>query len=167
MRSRLAVRFAAFWASLLTVALLCSVASAAPSAVGTITEFSLPVFTGPWGIAAGPDTNLWFTEAAANGIGRITPAGVITEYPIPTAGSRSWGITAGPDGNLWFTEFLGNNIARITTMGIVTEYPIPTPGSEPYGIAPGPDGKLWFTEYFKYKIGALRPSAASPRLLRE
>ena len=42
----------------------------------------------PLGIAAGPDGNLWFTEAATgNRIGRITPTGTITEYPLPTADS--------------------------------------------------------------------------------
>ena len=59
---------------------------------------------GPGGIAAGPDGNLWFTEGNGNQIGRITTAGVITEFPIPTANSDPYGIAAGPDGNLWFTE---------------------------------------------------------------
>ena len=27
----------------------------------------------PWGITAGPDGNLWFTEAGGGKIGRITP----------------------------------------------------------------------------------------------
>src|SRR5438034_11666703 len=51
------------------------------------------------------------TEDSGNKIGRITPAGVITEFPLPPNlncppnGSNSpLGITAGPDGNLWFTE---------------------------------------------------------------
>ena len=37
-------------------------------------------------------------------IGRITPAGVITEYRLPNPLSAPCEITAGPDGNLWFTE---------------------------------------------------------------
>ena len=53
----------------------------------------------------GPDGNLWFTERGSNNIGRITTAGVVTEFPIPTANSYPSGIAAGPDGNLWFTEF--------------------------------------------------------------
>ena len=32
----------------------------------------------------GPDGNVWFTESIGNKIGRITPAGVITEFTIPT-----------------------------------------------------------------------------------
>ncbi len=35
---------------------------------------------------------------------------MITEFPVPTAGSAPRDITTGPDGNLWFTEYLGNKI---------------------------------------------------------
>ncbi len=49
-------------------------------------------------IVAGPDGNLWFSETC--GIGRITPGGAITEFPLA---SCTWplGITVGPDGNVW------------------------------------------------------------------
>jgi streptogramin lyase len=62
----------------------------------------------------GPDGNLWFTEYWGNKIGRITPTGTITEFPIPTKGAGSVGIALGPDGNLWFTEFATNKIGRVT-----------------------------------------------------
>lgn len=48
-------------------------------------------------------------------IGRITPGGTITEFPVPTSKSQPFGIGSGPDGNLWFTEYSGNKIGRITT----------------------------------------------------
>jgi len=96
------------------------------------------------GIVAGPDGALWFTEY--NKIGRLTTAGVLTEYPVPTNRAYNGGIAAGPDGALWFTESQANQIGRITTSGVVTEYPIPTAASGPGGIPPGPDGALWFTE---------------------
>ena len=66
----------------------------------------------PFRIAAGPDGNLWFTEKEGNRVGRITPAGEVTEFSV-TVGSNPWGIAAGPDGNLWFTEYGGNRIGRI------------------------------------------------------
>ena len=45
----------------------------------------------PDGIAAGPDGNLWFTEDDGDRIGRITPAGVVTEFSagITPAAARS------------------------------------------------------------------------------
>jgi streptogramin lyase len=129
---------------------------------GTIDEFSIPTASSlPFGITAGPDSNLWFTEVGANKIGRITTAGIITgEFSIPTASSLPYGITVGPDGNLWFTERAGNNIGRITPGPIVSfsEFLIPTASSDPRRITAGPkpqDG-LWFTEKFGNNVGRIK-----------
>ena len=142
---------------------------------GTVSEFPLPVASSPQGIAAGPDGNLWFTEFGStpapystlggNNIGRITPTGTITEFPIPEPRSEPLDITAGPDGNLWFTESFGNRIGRITPTEPITGGQIPgliTPTGtvtefnagiasdglpvSPTSITTGPDGNLWFTE---------------------
>lgn len=82
----------------------------------------------------------------------------ITNFPVPTEGSRPYTIVPGPDGNLWFTESKGNKIGRITTAGVITEFPVPTAGSGPYGIAVGRDGNIWFTERFGNKIGRFNPT---------
>jgi streptogramin lyase len=94
----------------------------------------------------GPDGNLWFTEANADKIGRITPSGGVTEFAIPTPGSSPLSIVVGSDGNLWFTEVNAFQIGRITTSGVVTEFHLPTTGFKPISITAGPDGALWFTE---------------------
>ena len=70
------------------------------TAASNITQYA--VCCSPNDITTGPDGNLWFTEFGK--IGRITPAGVITEFPILTANSAAVQITTGPDGKLWFTE---------------------------------------------------------------
>src|SRR5690349_1832788 len=51
------------------------------------------------GLAAGSDGALWFTGSgpAKNEVGRITTAGVVTEYPTSNAPGV---IVAGPDGAL-------------------------------------------------------------------
>src|SRR5258706_577629 len=124
---------------------LCVVAGLAePARALTFTEFPTP--GPPSAITTGPDSALWFVER--NQIGRITPAGIVSEFPIPTTNSSAVGITTGPDGALWFTEQSGNKIGRITTDGVITEFPLPTSGSGPVGITTGPDGALWFTESF-------------------
>ena len=128
-----------------------------------IFEYPIPTSGSfPFDITAGPDGNLWFTEAnpAAGKIGRITPTGTITEYPTPTSDSSPEGITAGPDGNLWFTELGANQIGRITPTGAITEYPLPVGESGPLGITAGPDGNLWFTEPLANQIGRITLSGA-------
>ena len=108
---------------------------------GRITEFPVPGANAKLlqGITVGADGNLWFTTVAldvngnpvAAGVGRITPDGVVTEFPVPTASIGGRTIVAGPDGNLWFTEGGANQIGRVTTAGAVTEFAIPTLGSLP------------------------------------
>jgi virginiamycin B lyase len=111
------------------------------------TDFPVPPgrAAGPITITLGSDHNLWFTENAGLKIGRITPAGVITEFPI--AGSQGLtGITSGPDGNLWFTDEFAGKIGRISTTGTgLATFSLPT-NSHPQGITAGPDGNLWFVD---------------------
>jgi streptogramin lyase len=99
----------------------------------------------PFGITAGPDGNLWFTEFSGNQVGKVTPSGTFTEYPIPTSSSAPNGITTGPDGNLWFTESDAGKIGTVTPAGTLTEYAV-GPHGLPGDIVTGPDGNLWFTE---------------------
>jgi streptogramin lyase len=81
---------------------------------------------------------------------------IITEFPLPTAGSLPNDITTGADFNLWFTEYAGNMIGRITTTTeAITEFPLPTANSGPLNITTGPDGNLWFTEQASNQIGRL------------
>ena len=123
----------------------------------TVTEYSIPTAnSGSFQITAGPDGNFWFCESRGNKVGRVTTAGVFTEFPL--AGGP-YGITAGPDGNMWITEVDGNKIARMKPDGSsLTEFPIPTPGSRPSGIAAGPDGNIWFAESEGNKIGRVTVS---------
>jgi len=129
--------------------ILCAGALYAFQNQSAITEYPVPTANSePESIELGPDGALWFTETAGNKIGRITTAGVITEYPLNGRAQTGspWDIIIGPDGAMWFTETLGNKIGRITTAGVFTEYPLPTPKSGPSGIASGPDGAIWFNE---------------------
>jgi len=124
----------------------------------TFIEYPLPTAAaGPRSIVAGPDGNLWFTEADAGKIGRITPDGTVAEFPLPSAAAEPWRIAAGPDGALWFTEMAGNRIGRIDVSGVIDEFDVPTPKSLPRGIAAGPDGALWFTEREANRIGRITP----------
>lgn len=147
---------------------------------GVVTEFSagMTAKSCPQNIVAGPDGNLWFTEASLssylgtpppytpggitnrNAIGRITPAGVITEFGEETLYSAGLtAITLGPDGNLWFTEGSGNRVGRITPAGVITEFKLIglADNAGLSSITTGPDKKLWFTEKNANKIGRFTP----------
>jgi streptogramin lyase len=138
---------------------------------GTITEFGAGItpspnealpgphqyqLAQPGAISKGPDGNVWFVEQLASRVGRITPEGAITEFPLPVEpptfsyyGKETFRIvrvdtiTSGPDGNVWFSQLAGgpplegNHLAngagavgRITPSGEITQFF--------EGIHPGP-----------------------------
>lgn len=90
------------------------------------------------------------TSGVSNAIGRITPAGKITEFSSGlNSAALPLGIAEGPDGNLWFTD-IGHTpaIGRITPTGEITEFSTGLDASAfPILIAAGPDGNLWFTMF--------------------
>ena len=126
---------------------------------GHMTEYPLPSKTAGFGsITSCPDGNLWFTESIAK-IGRITPAGSITEFALEKD-IEPRDITSGPDGNIWFTTSI-NKIGKITPDGKkVTTYVLPRKESNPENLIAGPDGNLWFTELDPGgdKIGRITPN---------
>ncbi len=128
---------------------------------GTLTEFRTGLMSNSLigGIVTGPDHNLWFSDDAPDpsamrsdpAIGRITPAGQITEYrdgilktAIPTS------LVAGSDGNVWFVDKGDPGaIGRITPAGQISEFFGPSEEDAPLvgGIAPGADGNVWFSDF--------------------
>jgi streptogramin lyase len=129
-------------------------------------------------IVVGPDGNYWFTEEGNNAIGRMTPAGVLTEFPLSASGDKGpFYICVGPDGALWFTEERqtsqgGNNVGRIATTATVSggltnagptglqEFPLTTANSNPQGICVGGDGNLWVCEQNANQIARVTTSGA-------
>lgn len=121
----------------------------------------------PIGITNGPDGAIWFAERGWGKLGRITTAGLITQYSLKVRGEGAsfhpQRVVTGPDGNLWATcgtlrtwrqEGHGvrdpyGSIRRITPTGAITSkdvFHLPTMYSDPRAIVSAPDGHLWFTE---------------------
>jgi streptogramin lyase len=131
-----------------------------------LTEFPVPTAaSSPTDIVRAADGNFWFTEFGADRVGRITPAGVVTEFVLP-AGRGPLGIAAGPDGLIYFAERTGDRIGRLDPLAgsdaaiqaSLAEFVVPGVGSAPTDITAGPDGNLWFTQTASNEIGRLTPA---------
>jgi streptogramin lyase len=127
----------------LAVGLVLSVGSAALAApIGALKQFKVPTANSqPRAITNGSDGNRWFTEgteftAAPAKIGRITPAGVITEFaPDVAAGCNLCIITdiaQGPGGILYITS----NDPTLMRFDMATQSfatPVPMPNTSALG----------------------------------
>lgn len=123
--------------------------------VGLAGRYSLFRTTGEtYGVTVLADGTAFATEPYTSRIARITPAGIVTEFPTPTRDAGPASIATGPDGNAWFTETgLGGTaaVARITPDGRITEFPVPrlpylgtTVPADLGTIVAGQDDRLWF-----------------------
>ena len=121
-----------------------SAVSATLTPTPTFYKFPLPGAASAFGIVAGADGNMWFTDGFNNKIGRITATGAVTEFAVPTANSDAEAITLGSDGRVWFTEQSVAKIGAITVSGQITEYSA-TSGCAPEVIgARFADGSIWY-----------------------
>src|SRR3954463_3164709 len=108
--------------------MLTASASAAP--VGALKQYRIPTADSqPRYITNGSDGNRWFTESsefAPPQIGRITPAGNVTEFAVPCSFCLVNDIAQGPNQTLYFTT---NDavLGRITTSGAVDFIQSPAP----------------------------------------
>jgi streptogramin lyase len=138
-----------------------SVAQAAPSSF-RFTQHKVPTADSePRYITPGSDGNLWFTEGADfftpnddpdtggafhNQIGRITPAGEITEFRVEGCQCFLNDIVQGPNDVLYYTS---NNqgLGRITTQGEVLPEVVPGNFSALGGSIARHGDDIWYTDF--------------------
>jgi virginiamycin B lyase len=134
---------------------------------GTVTEFGgITPGAKPATIIPGPDGNLWFLEPGINSIGRITPQGATTEFPLPPGMKlvtvRGRELTFGPGGDLFF--LVEGGIARMTQAGTVIG--VITGGLTdftPNAVAYARDGNLWATECGANTVTRISPAGVVTR----
>ncbi|MBC2932476.1 hypothetical protein [Nocardioides sp. zg-1228] len=133
--------------TLLLGPLLLVQAPAPASAAASV--FPVPTSNAGLGrITTAPDGTMWFVMRDANKVGRITPGGAITEFPLgPTtvAGARVMDLDVSPDGSVWVVHDQGWKATRLDpATGGLDVYDL---GGEPYGgaVRVGPDNAAWIT----------------------
>src|SRR3984885_5213888 len=117
--------------------------------VKQITEYPMSYATNWDGaMVAGKEGNIWFAEKEseyAGRIGRISPAGVITEFALPS-GDVPQGMAVDSLGNVWFSTY--TNTPKLVKMSPAGTFTNSALGADPVPFTSGADasGKIWFTE---------------------
>lgn len=103
----------------------------------------------PDAITPGPGGDTWFDDQRSgdDAVGKATPSGHITEFPLS---GTPWDLTEGIDRNVWLPQGDPNGIDRVTRSGAVSLF---TKGLKPgakiedgTNVVSGPDGNLWFLD---------------------
>jgi streptogramin lyase len=137
----------------LAVALGATLSAAQAAPVGTLKQFRVPTADSePLSITNGSDGNRWFVEGNLDSVlespavGRITPAGDITEFPVNCSFCSLSDIVQGPNDILYYTS---NDpiLGRITTMGEFLA-PIPMPDNDVLaGDLAVHGNEIWITDF--------------------
>lgn len=123
------------------------------TSTGVATEYQPHLMNAGEAIAAGPGGDVWFCgfdspprSAQVRGIiGKVSPAGAITEYPVRDTSGLPFRLTVGGDGNVWVVvndAQRDGHILRVTPSGSMTAFAVR--GNPRDIVADGPD-KLDFT----------------------
>jgi hypothetical protein len=85
-----------------------------PQTWGMWFPVTVPTANGkPYGIAMEGDVAVWFTERAANKLGRYDARNVTFEYEVPTPNSSPTGIVVDGNACAWYTAPGANQIGRL------------------------------------------------------
>lgn len=116
-------------------------------AQGNISSYPVPTPESmPQGLAVGADGNLWSWEGLNGNWLRITPSGVMTEFPPKYATKGDGGsIVQGPGDILYASYLRKGKLARFDVKRLQAMTPLTLPGSHPgiLSIAAGPDRNVY------------------------
>lgn len=113
-----------------------------------LAEINIPAGQPAYNLKMGLSGYMWY--ARGDKIGKISSAGAVTEYDMPTS-TQPFAIELAQDGNIWFTAVDRSStpklvVGKITPDGSITIYPTEEPGNQPaWTLDLSPDGKLWFS----------------------
>ena len=134
---------------------------------GTVNEISNtpPTGGGISELTKGPDGQVWFAIGSPASIGRVTPDGNWTIFPLPPTGYGLLHIVTGSDGNLWYTESSPDGVVgRMTPAGVVTEF---TFGGLSGRLIVGADGNLWTIDMLKTNLMRVTTNGVITRFVIE
>jgi virginiamycin B lyase len=116
-------------------------------------------------ITEAPDGSMYFTDLLTSNVGRITPSGDLTFYPLPSRygppnNARPIAVVVQPDGVAVVSEESGHAYATITPDGTVTEYPLTPPDAKAAALTFDTAGTLWIQYNTPDDIGEVLPDGS-------
>ena len=107
------------------------------------------VAQGPYGIAATPDGEIYFSSLAASYLGAVDRSSAdvrLIETPTPGGGARR--VWADSGGRLWVTQWFAGALAmHDPTTSTWTEWPVPGDNPMPYAVYVDERDAVWVTDF--------------------
>ena len=116
---------------------------------GAMAIFDAPRGTGPYGIAATPDGQVFFASLAGNYLGQIDLAtGTVTvlDPPVPRQGARR--VWSDSRGGLWITGWNSGDLFRYDSKNKTwARWHLPGDGPQPYAVYVDETDAVWVSDW--------------------
>jgi len=111
--------------------------------------FDAPRGRGPYGIAATPDGDVWFSSLAGSYIAKITDVdGTLEVVDTPTPGGGARRVWSDSRGRLWVTEWNAGNLAMYDPDAATwNTWPLPGSNPQPYAVFVDDADFVWVTDF--------------------
>jgi virginiamycin B lyase len=130
---------------------------------GIMAVFDAPRGTGPYGIAATPDGQVFFASLAGNYLGRIdleTGTTTVLEPPVPRQGARR--VWSDSRGGLWVTGWNSGDLFRYDSKsGSWGHWHLPGDRPQPYAVYVDDADAVWVSDWGANAILLFDPKTES------
>jgi streptogramin lyase len=115
-----------------------------PSNASLVYNYAVPG-SDLWDITTGSDGALWMADQNLEGVDRLTTAGILTPYAMPSGGSPR-AITGDTTGQFWIGD-ASNGVMTLSAGGaFATVLNTGQLSGAPFSVVQGPDGAIWWGE---------------------
>lgn len=118
-------------------------------AAGKVDVFDAPRGRGPYGVAATPDGEVYFSSLAGSYLGAIDRvSGSVAVIPTPSDGGGARRVWSDSRGRLWVTEWFAGKLARYDPATATwDEWTLPGTDPQPYAVFVDDLDLVWVTDF--------------------
>jgi virginiamycin B lyase len=118
-------------------------------ATGAMEVFDAPRGRGPYGIAATPAGEVWYSSLAGSHIAHVDlETGEATVVEPPTSGAGARRVWSDSSGRLWVSEWNAGQVAvHDPATGMWREWPLPGAGPQTYAVYVDDQDIVWLTDF--------------------
>jgi virginiamycin B lyase len=128
---------------------------------GTMRVFRAPRGTGPYGIAATPNGEVWYSSLAGSYLGAVDAAsGDVRVVDPPTAGAGLRRVWSDSSGRLWVAEWFAGQVGvHDPGDGSWREWPLPGSQPQAYAVYVDETDAVWLTDFGANAIVRFDPAS--------
>lgn len=131
-------------------------------ATGVVETYESPRGSGPYGITATPEGQIFYASLAGSYVGAVQPDGsvIVLDPPTPEQGARR--VWSDSEGAIWVSEWSSGQLSRFTpSTGAWNVWPLPGDDPAAYAVYVDDADQVWVSDFGGNAIHRFLPATES------